>query len=58
LEFPFPIWMKRRVHLLLARNITCHRSWRSSVIGWMWASKHLHIWLPRDVALMIARMIR
>ena len=42
---------------LLARNIARYHQWRTSVMGWMWASKHLHVRLPRDVALMIGKMI-
>ena len=47
----------RDLKQLLARNVALHQLWRNSVMGWMWASKHLHVRLPRDVALMIGKMI-
>jgi len=57
LDCYFPDTIKEQVKRLLARNAARYRQWRSSVMGWMWASKHLHVRLPRDVALMIGRMI-
>ena len=57
LHFHFPDSMQKHIDQLLARNIARYRQWRNSVMGWMWASKHLHVRLPRDVALMIGKMI-
>merc|ERR1712000_81722 len=52
-----PDTVEEQVKELLARNIARYPQWRSSVMGWMWASKRLHVRLPRDVALMIGKMI-
>ena len=49
--------MRDQVNQLLARNIARYEQWRNSVMGWMWASKYLQVRVPRDVALMIAKMI-
>ena len=49
--------MRDQVNQLLARNVARYQQWQNSVMGWMWASKHLHVHLPRDVALMIGKMI-
>ena len=49
--------MREQIDQLLACNAARYRQWRNSVMGWMWASKHLHVRLPRDVALMIGKMI-
>ena len=57
LRFDFPYWMQVQVNRTLARNAARYQQWRNSVMGWMWASKHLHVRLPRDVALMIGMMI-
>ena len=57
LHFHFPDSMQEHIDQLLARNIARYPQWRNSVMGWMWASKNLHVRLPRDVALMIAKMI-
>ena len=52
-----PVEMRDLVEKLLVRNVARRRQWQSSVVGWMWASKHLQVHLPRDVALMIGKMI-
>ena len=57
LKFDCPDEMQEQVKQLLARNIARYQQWRSSVVGWMWASKYLHVRLPRDIALMIGKMI-
>ena len=57
LRFNFPDLMQEQVHQLLARNVARYRQWQNSVMAWMWASKHLHVRLPWDVALMIGKMI-
>ena len=49
--------LREQIDQFLARNIARYPQWRNSVMGWMWASKRLHVRLPRDVALMIAKMI-
>ena len=49
--------MRDQVNQLLARNVARYQQWWSSVMGWMWASRHLPVRLPRDVALMIGKMI-
>ena len=61
LDFDCPQEMRdqkrEQVNQSLARNAARYRQWRTSVMGWMWASKHLDVRLPRDVALMIGKMI-
>ena len=57
LEKNYALRTQEQVDQLLARNIARYRQWRNSVMGWMWASKHLHVRLPRDVALMIGQLI-
>ena len=57
LKFDCPDEMRDQVKRLLARNVARYHQWRNSVMCWMWASKHLHVRLPRDVALMIGTMI-
>ena len=49
--------MREQVKQFLLRNAARYQQWRNSVMGWMWASKHLRMRLPRDVALMIGKMI-
>ena len=56
LDFACPETIKEQVKRLLARNVARYQQWRSSVMGWMWASRHLPVRLPRDVALMIGKM--
>ena len=55
--FACPDAIKHQVNQSLARNIARYHQWRNSVMGWMWASKHLHVRLPRDVALMVGKML-
>ena len=57
LEFACSKEMQEQVDQCLVRNIARYHQWRNSVMGWMWASKHLHVRLPRDIALMIGKMI-
>ena len=57
LDCNLPGTIKEQVNQLLARNMARYRQWRRSVMGWMWASRHLHVRFPRDVALMIGKMI-
>ena len=49
--------LREQIDQFLARNIARYPQWRNSVMGWMWASKNLHVRLTRDVALMIGQMI-
>ena len=52
-----PDEMQEQVDQYRVRNIARRQQWHDSVMGWMWASKHLLVRLPQDVALMIGKMI-